>query len=416
VDLDADQIIDPDRYARDGYPHETFRRLRQNDPVHRCAPPGVEPFWAITRHADICEISRQPALFSSATRPVIFLEGTGLVPAGSAASGLRVLVNMDPPEHREHRHLASPWFKPRTIRRMEERVDRVCRELLDALEKGGEESECDFVAAVAAPAPLRMIAEMLGVPEADEPVLLRLTNELFGASDPEFQRSGSDAQQTFMAMAAEIFGYFASLFEERRREPREDLLSVMAHQGRIRGEPVSVLDAVSFCFIIATAGHETTRNAIAGGLLALIEHPVQWKRLRENPALIETAVDEILRWTSPVIHFARTATEDTLLRGRTIAKGETVAMFYPSANRDEEVFEDADSFRVDRAPNPHLAFGIGEHFCLGTPLARLELRILFQQLLARLEHAELSAAPERLRGSLVGGVKHLPVRYRLRPA
>jgi cytochrome P450 len=412
----ADHIIDPDHYARHGYPYETFRRLRLEDPVHRCAPPGVEPFWAITRHADVCEISRQPAIFSSATRPVIFLEGTGLVPAGSAASQLRVLVNMDPPEHREHRHLASPWFKPRTIRRMEERVDQVCRELLDALANGGREAECDFVAAVAAPAPLRMIAEMLGVPEADEPVLLRLTNEMFGASDPEFQRSGSDAQQTFMAMAAEIFGYFAKLFEERRREPREDLLSVMAHQGRIGGEPVSVLDAVSFCFIIATAGHETTRNAIAGGLLALIEHPGEWKRLRENPALIETAVDEILRWTTPVIHFARTATEDYILRGRTIAKGETVAMFYPSANRDEAVFEAADRFRIDRAPNPHLAFGIGEHFCLGTQLARLELRILFQQLMERLEHAELSAAPERLRASLVGGVKHLPVRYRLRPA
>jgi cytochrome P450 len=406
----ADHIIDPDFYARHGYPHETFRRLRREDPVHRCEPRGVEPFWAITRHADICEISRQPGLYSSATRPVIFVEGTGLVPASSAASQVRVLVNMDPPEHREHRHLASPWFKPRTIRRMEERVEEVCRELLDALARQGGEVECDFVAAVAAPAPLKMIAEVLGVPEVDESVLLRLTNELFGASDPEFQRGGADAQQTFVAMAAEIFGYFAKLFEERRREPREDLLSMMAHEGRIRGEPVSVLDAVSFCFVIATAGHETTRNAIAGGLLAFLEHPGEWKRLRENPALIETAVDEILRWTTPVIHFARTATADTTLGGRSIAKGDTVAMFYPSANRDEAVFAEPDAFRIDRAPNPHLAFGIGEHFCLGTPLAKLELRILFEQLARRLEHAELTAPPERLRASLVGGIKHLPVR------
>jgi cytochrome P450 len=410
--IDADPIIDPSHYQQHGYPWETFRRLRREDPVHRCEPAGVEPFWAITRHADVCEISRQPGLFSSATRPVIFLEGTGMAAPGSAVSQVKVLVNLDPPEHREYRHLASPWFKPSTIRRMEERVSTVCRDLFDALARDTR-GECDFVAAVAAPAPLRMIAEMLGVPEADEPILLRLTNELFGAQDPEFQREGADAQQTFMAMAAEIFGYFARLFEEKKRAPGHDLLSVMA-EGRLRGEPVTALDAVSYCFIIATAGHETTRNAIGGGLLALLEHPGEWKRLRESPALLDTAVDEILRWTSPVIHFARTATADTELRGRRIAKGDTVALFYPSANRDEEVFVDADAFRVDRAPNPHLAFGIGEHFCLGTPLARLELRILFAQLLERLEHAELAGPPERLRGSLVGGIKHLPIRYRLR--
>jgi cytochrome P450 len=412
--FDADHIIDPGHYQRHGYPYETFRRLRREDPVHRCEPAGIEPFWAVTRHADICEISRQPGRFSSATRPVIFLEGTGVVPAGSAASQVRPLVMLDPPEHREHRFLASPWFKPRTIRHMEERVTEVCRGLLDALAKDGGEGECDFVAAVAAPAPLRMIAEMLGVPEQDEPILLRLTNELFGAQDAEFKR-GADAQQSFMATAVEIFGYFAKLFEERRQAPRDDLLSVMAHEGRIGGQPVSVLDAVSLCFIIATAGHETTRNAISGGLLALIEHPGEWKRLHDDPRLLDTAVDEIIRWTSPVVHFARTATGDYELRGRRIAKGDTVALFYPSANRDEEVFGDPDSFRVDRAPNPHLAFGIGEHFCLGTPLARLELRILFGQLLTRLEHAELAGAPERLRASLVSGLKHLPLRYRLTP-
>jgi cytochrome P450 len=411
--IDADHVIDPSHYQRHGYPYETFRRLRAEDPVHRCAPAGVEPFWAITKHADICEISRQPGRFSSATRPAIFLEGTGMMAPDSPARSVRVLVTMDPPEHREYRHLASPWFKPSTIRRMEERVSEVCAALLDTLASAGPEGECDFVAAVAAPAPLRMIAEMLGVPEADEPVLLRLTNELFGAQDPEFQREGANAQQTFMAMATEIFAYFAQRFEAVKREPGHDLLSVMA-QGRIGGEPVTTLDAVSFCFIIATAGHETTRNAISGGLLALLENPGEWKRLREDRRLLDTAVEEILRWTSPVIHFARTATADTVLRGQRIAGGETVAMFYPSANRDEDVFPDADAFHVDRTPNPHLAFGIGEHFCLGTQLARLELRILFAQLLERLEHAELAGAPERLRASLVGGMKHLPIRYRLR--
>ncbi len=189
---------------------------------------------------------------------------------------------------------------------------------------------------------------------------------------------------------------------------------MLAHQGRIRGEPVSALDAVSLCFVIATAGHETTRNAISGGLLALVEHPGEWKRLRDDPRLLDSAVDEIIRWTSPAVHFARTANQDCQLRGRRIAKGDTLAMFYPSASRDEEVFGDADSFRVDRAPNPHLSFGIGEHFCLGTPLARLEIRILFEQLLARLETAELAGPPERLRASLVGGLEHLRVRYRLR--
>lgn len=346
---------------------------------------------------------------------MIFLEGMGMVPPGPGTGELRVLINMDPPEHREHRNLASPWFKPRTIRRMEERVAEVCRELLDGLAKDGGEGECDFVDAVATPAPLKMIAEMLGVPEADEPVLLRLTNELFGAQDPEFQRPGSDTQQTFMAMAAEIFGYFAGQFEARKRAPGDDLLSVMT-QGRIHGEPVSVVDAVSFCFIIATAGHETTRNAISGGLLALMQHPGEWKRLREQRGLLDNAVEEILRWTSPVVHFARTATADYELRGQRIAEDDTVAMFYPSANRDEDVFANPDAFRVDRAPNPHLAFGFGEHFCLGTQLARLELRILFGQLLDRLDEAELTGVPERLRANLVGGVKHLPIRYRVRPS
>jgi cytochrome P450 len=298
-------------------------------------------------------------------------------------------------------------FKPRTIRRMEERVTAVCRQLLDRLANGGQE-ECDFVAAVAAPAPLKMIAELLGVPEPDEPVLLRLTNELFGAQDPEFQRQGADAQQTFTAMAAEIFGYFSGRFEARKREPGHDLLSVMA-QGRIRGEPVSVLDAVAFCFVIATAGHETTRNAISGGLLALMQHPGEWKRLREDARLLDTAVDEILRWTSPVIHFARTVTGDTELRGRRIAEGETVAMFYPSANRDEEVFADPDSFRVDRAPNPHLAFGIGEHFCLGANLARLEIRLIFEEMLRRLPDLELAGPVRRLRSNFINGIKAMPV-------
>ena len=253
---------------------------------------------------------------------------------------------------------------------------------------------------------------LFGIPKEDEPFILKFTNEMFGGEDPEFKRA-SASDEDRVVITGEVIKYFAELTADRRARPRDDLASVLAN-AEVGNAQIGDPELLSYYFVLLTAGHETTRNALSGGLLALIEHPDQLKKLQENPEMIDTATDEILRWTTPVIHFARTATCDYELRGSKIRKGDSLALFYPSANRDEEVFEDPFEFRIDRDPNPHLAFGIGEHFCLGSKLARMEVRLLFEELIPRLEEIELLGPPDRLWSSLVGGVKHLPVRYQVR--
>lgn len=413
--LDRLDVISAKLYGEHGYPHEAWTRLRREDPVHWSEPDGYRPFWAITRHADIVEVSTQPEKFRSFGRFILFPEAATVGgPSLEEDPPLRMLVNMDPPEHRDYRKLVSSWFTPRAIARLEQRLEVITREIFDDLAKDGGVYECDFVRDVAALQPLRMITEILGIPREREEFVLRVTNENFGVEDPDFQREG-DTQAERLGFLQEAFAYLEQITADRRAHPRDDLSTVLA-TATLNGQPVPQFELFSLYFLVMVAGHDTTRNAISSGMLALLEHPEQLARLRANPSLIETGADEIVRWTTPVNHFSRTATTDYVLRGKQIRKGDSLALFYASANRDEEIYSDPFVFRLDRDPNPHLGFGIGEHFCLGAHLARLDLKVFFRQLAERVESIELAAPVERLHASFVGGPKRMRVRYRLKPA
>jgi cytochrome P450 len=406
--VDGLRLIDPRGYAELGYPHAEWKQLRKL-PLTYFEPAGWQPYWAITKHADVIEVSKQPERFVNGPGMTIIRK------RDEAAQGsfmqMRTIINMDQPDHRKYRKVASPWFTPRALGRLDPLVAATARALVDSL---GREGECDFVQAVASIHPLKVIARILGVPEQDEPFILRITNELFGAEDPEFQRS-ADSLEHRRALGMDFFSYFSKVGEARRREPQDDLASVIAN-AQVDGQPMGLMETMGYCLIVFTAGHETTRGGIGGGMLALIEHPEQRARLAQNPELMPLAVEELIRYVTPVTHMVRTATEDYELRGSKIRKGDKLVIFYASANRDEEVFEAADELRIDRAPNPHLAFGVGEHFCLGSHLARKTTGSLLRELIGRLEHVELAGPPERTASNLVPGLKHLPIRYRIRPA
>ena len=408
--LDTIDIVGPDHYQKNGYPHAEWTYLRKHHPVFHVERPRMDPFWAITKASDIREISCQPRLWINGPRLAVFVldEGdTGLPPE----LPLKHLLNMDPPQHGEFRSILSQYFTPRSIRELEPEVTNITAQLLDDVM---DRTECDFVTEISSKVPVAVIAEMLGVPKKDWPTIFRWTNEIIGGGDPEFQR-GKDANETFAQARMEMFTYFTNLVEDSRKHPNNSVTSIISN-AKVNGEPLPALELLSYLLLLVVAGNETTRNATSGGLLAFIENPEQLKRLKADPAMIKTAVEEIVRWTSPVIQFTRTATEDTVVRGQKIRAGESVCLFYPSANRDEDVFDDPFKFDIGRNPNPHLAFGIGEHFCLGANLARLELTVIFRELAKRLDHAELAGPVERLRSSFVGGIKHMPIRYKLNAA
>jgi cholest-4-en-3-one 26-monooxygenase len=279
----------------------------------------------------------------------------------------------------------------------------------------GETREADFVSDFTAPLTLAVLADMLGVPREDWRLMFEWTNQIAGSSDPEYQAEGSEPGVAVGEARNNLFTYFAKLAKQRIDDPRDDMVTVLT-SARLGGEPMPPMELLSYFLLLVVAGNETTRNAASGGLLALVENPGEFDKLRANPGLVDTAVEEIVRWTAPVIQFCRTPLEDLTLQGKKIKAGDSMCLFYPSANRDEEVFEDPDVFRVDRRPNPHLGFGIGEHFCLGANLARLELRVIFRMLAERLETVELAGEYERVRSSFLGGVKRMPIRYRLRPS
>jgi cytochrome P450 len=412
LSLDSVDIIGPDHYQANGYPHAEWALLRREAPVYRYdRVANTEPFWAITKHADIVTISKQPRRFIIQPRLAVFPDITP--PEGEPEA--RHLLNMDPPEHGRYRKLVSAYFTPRTVLRLEPGTEQIARDLLDEIYYDGSESTIDFVEKVSAVLPIAVIADMLGVPRSDWKLLFRWTNETIGANDPEYQKPGASANETAEAARHALFDYFVRLVAERRAAPKDDIVSVLA-TATLDGRPLAPRELLSYYFLLVVAGNETTRNATTGGLMALVENPGELDKLRRDSSLLDSAVEEIVRWTTPVIQFTRTATEDFELRGQKIRSGQSVCMFYPSANRDEEVFERPFEFRVDREPNDHLGFGIGEHVCLGANLARLELRVIFKHLARRLEYAELAGKPERLRSSFVGGIKRLPLRYRLRPA
>ena len=406
IDDAAKVFATPKAYTDETKFHAALTHLRANAPVSWVDVDGYRPFWAITKHADIMATERANTLFTNSPRPVLVTaEGDEL----QAGIGVKTLIHMDDPQHRDVRAIGANWFRPKAMRAMKVRIDELAKIYVDRmLEKG---PECDFVQEVAVNYPLYVILSLLGMPESDFPMMLKLTQELFGSDDDEFKRGTSAEDQ--MPALLEMFQYFTTLTASRRENPTEDLASAIAN-AVIDGEPLSDIDVVSYYLIIAAAGHDTTSATISGGLLALIENPDQRARLRNDLGLMGLAVEEMIRWVTPVKGFMRTAVEDTAIRGVPIAAGESVLLSYPSGNRDEDIFDDPFRFDVSRDPNKHIAFGYGVHFCLGAALARMEASSFFSELLPRLDCVELAGEPQQVATTFVGGLKHLPIRYSLR--
>ncbi|GFG80649.1 cytochrome P450 [Mycobacterium paragordonae] len=405
MDEAARLLADPQAYTDEQRLHAALTHLRANAPVCRVEVPGYRPFWAITKYADVMDIERNNALFTNWPRPVLAtIEGDEL----QTASGVRTLIHLDDPQHRVVRAIGSDWFRPKAMRALKIRVDELARIYVDKMMRVGP--ECDFVQEVAVNFPLYVIMSLLGIPEADFPRMLKLTQELFGSDDSEYKR-GTTAEDQLPALL-DMFGYFNGVTAARREHPTEDLASAIAN-ARVDGEPLSDIETVSYYLIVATAGHDTTSATISGGLHALLESPDQLRRLSDDLSLMPRATEEMIRWVTPVRHFMRTAASDTTVRGVPIAAGESVLLSYVSANRDEDVFDDPFRFDVGREPNKHVAFGYGVHFCMGAALARMEVASFFTELLPRLKSIELAGDPQLVAATFVGGLKHLPVRYSL---
>ncbi len=395
-------LSDPKTFVA-GVPHEYFRVLRKEDPVHwqeECELPVFLPgpgYWALTRYEDVAFVSKHPEIFSSA-------EGT------SSLNELRPrerrmareqLIQMDPPGHTELRNLMNVQFKPRVVRETEAHMRTIVCETLDRLES---RSECDFVDGVSAPISLRVLTNFLGVPDEYTARFYRWTNTTMRFGEP-----GAFNLLRARFALLQIFVQSALLARERRKRPAPDVFSILVN-GAFRGAPLTrMMTQVNF-FLLIIAGNETTRNALSGGIQALCEHPEQFDRLRHTPSLLPQAIEEILRWISPVMQFRRTAMRDTKIGDQEIRKGEKVVMYYGAANRDPGVFEDPEVFDITRKPNPHLAFGIGTHFCMGSHIARLEMRVTLEEFLRRFPNVSLAGTPERLESNFISSIKRLPIR------
>ena len=414
----ADTLVDPTAYA-DGRIHETYAWLRANNPFGKAQIEGVEPFWVTTKHADILEISRQNALFSNGEKSptMVTQEADARIRemTGGSPHLLRTLIHMDQPDHMKYRVLTQAWFLPQNLRSMEERIRKIARAAVDKMAaKGGE---CDFVSEVALHYPLHVIMEIMGVPEEDEGRMLMLTQELFGATDPELSRKDGEAEaadptKIDMGVLTDFITYFSQFSESKRANPSDDLGSLIANS-KIDGEPISHFEAMSYYIIVATAGHDTTSSSTAGAIWGLAENPGELAKLQANPALIPGLVDESIRWITPVKTFMRTAMEDTEIGGRKLSKGDWLMLCYASGNRDEAVFTEPNAFRVDRSPNKHLAFGYGAHLCLGQHLAKMEMRILWEEMIPRLKSLELAGVPAQSQAVFVNGPKRLPIRFEM---
>ncbi|MBV1958151.1 cytochrome P450 [Streptomyces sp. BV333] len=383
-------LVDPGLYSH-GDPFVQWRWLRDNEPMYWHPPTELPGFWALTRYEDVRTAYRNSETFSSAQGILLRPTDHGADPGGG-----RTLALTDAPRHRRLRALVDSWFAVRSVRELEAEMNDVARTVVDAaLERG----DCDFVADIAARVPLYVICKMMGVPESDWEHLHTLTSRAFGAGDPAARRFAH----------LEILGYFEELQAEKAADPTDDLVSVLA-TGSIDGEPLDAEDIILNCNNLLVGGTENTRIAAAGGMMALLDHPEQWQRLSEDPALLQPAVEEILRWTSTATHIMRTARRPVEIHGRQVEVGDRVTFWLPSANRDERVFEDADRFDITRKPNRHLALGFGEHFCLGSMLAKVELRLLYAELLNRSIRVELDGEPKLLDSIVVNGPDRMPVK------
>jgi cytochrome P450 len=397
MNLDDIDLLDPAQYA-DGPPHALFRRLRAEDPVHWHPERDGPGFWALTKYADVVQVSRDPATFSSYAGGTMIADA----PPPQLAMLRLMMLNMDPPQHTKLRMLVNRGFTPSAVARLHERIGALARSILDAVVPAGG---CDFVADIAGELPSCLIAELVGIPLADGRRLYRLTERMHTTAQTPAERD--DAEAAIM----EMMSYSHGLREAKRARPGSDIASALL-AAEVDGEGLSDIEFDMFFMLLINAGGDTTRNLVAGGMLALIEHPAERGRLRADLSLLPSAIEEMLRWVTPVVHFRRTATRDVELRGRHIAAGDKVVVFYSSANRDEEWFAEPDRFDVARTPNEHVAFGGGgAHYCLGANLARLEIGALFEQVLARLPDLRLAGPVERLRSTFISGPRRMPVAF-----
>jgi len=405
------ELVHPDYYGEHGPPYAIWDRLRAESPVHRCEFEEVEPFWAITRQEDIKYISKTPDLFLSA--PGITLIPTDRqINEDEGIGAMRVVINTDPPVHRDLRKVASPFLTPRSLEAMQNVIDSSAKGLVDALAREGLEGETDLAMGIAVNHPLRVLSKAIGVPEEKEAQILELSNRLFAPDDLELG-GGQSTAEDFEKLGQEFVELFLPIIEDRRKNPTNDLASVIAN-AQINGEPMGPMETLGYYLIVFSAGHDTTKNSLAGGFWQLIQNPQEFAKVQQDPSRAVDAVEEMIRWASPVNYMKRTVARDTEVNGQKVREGDAVVMFYASANRDENVFEDPYTFSIDRHPNRHIAFGYGEHFCMGTHFARRSMRAIVEQLASRVEHWELAADPEWIRASFVVGLKHLPVRYRMR--
>jgi cholest-4-en-3-one 26-monooxygenase len=403
ADTDADtspvDLSDSRSYVA-GVPHAWLAHLRRHDPVHWQDEEGGPGFWAVTRYEDCVTVNREYERFSSAARGTMPFE---MGDDDIAQQGL-MMLNMDPPLHTRYRRLVNKGFTPRMVRDLEANVHQVTDAIIDEVIETGE---ADFVTQLSAELPLQVIAELLGVPQEDRHRMFEWSNAMVGSEDPEYQAQADQA----MTAAMDLYAYASELYANKRIDPHADLMSVLTSV-EVEGERLSDLELELFFLLLTVAGNETTRNLMSGAMHAFFEHPDEWQRLLDDRSLLPTAVEEMLRFVTPVMNFRRTAMSELTLSGTTIGQGDKVVFFHASANRDEEVFADADAFDIGRDPNPHIAFGGGgPHFCLGANLARLEIRVMFEHLLDRLPDIRQAGDVQRLQSQFINGVKHLPVSF-----
>jgi len=403
--MDYKEITEASMWSNVDNAHAIYTDMRKNDPVSLIETDEYKPFWAVSKHADIIEVERQHEKFLNTQNSVLIRRKDEEIRAANPVQ-MRTLINMDGVEHAEFRRLTQDWFLPQNLKTLEAKVTQIAETFVDRMLATG--GECDFVSDVAIWYPLRVIMMILGVPEEDEALMLKLTQEIFGSEDPDMQRKGTDEQR--MQFMMDFFNYFNKLTADRRANPSDDVASVIAN-AVMDGKPIGEMEALGYYVIVATAGHDTTSASTAGGLLALMQNPEQMKKLRNDISLLPQAIEEMFRWETPVKHFLRTATEDYTLRGKSIKEGDRLMMMYASGNRDEDVFDNPFEFQIDRRPNKQIAFGFGVHRCLGHLLAKMEMNAFYKALLEKTTDIQLNGDPAWVHATFVSGLKRLPVRF-----
>lgn len=399
MDLSEIDLCDSRNFVA-GVPHHWFRALREQDPVHWHEEADGPGFWAVTRFNDCVAVNRDAEKFSSYKRATFIWD----MPEEAVEQQRMMMLNMDPPLHTRYRRLVNKGFTPRMVNELESKINETADRIIDdVIEKG----EADFVTDVAAELPLIVIADLLGVPQEDRHAMFDWSNRMIGNQDPEYGITEEEAGEAAM----ELYAYASKLFQEKRINPHADLMSVLA-EVEVEGERLSELELELFFLLLTVAGNETTRNLISGAMVTFFEHPDQWQRLRDDRSLLPSAIEEMLRFVTPVMNFRRQTTQPVELGGRKIKEDEKVVFFHISANRDSEVFSDPDAFDIGRKPNAHMAFGGGgPHFCLGANLARMEIKVMFDHLLDRVPDLRLAGNVERLQSAFINGVKHIPVSF-----